>query len=153
MPERDRISCDYATDCPLAKVNGGRGCKEDIHHRYWPRRRYVNKLEKTFRQLLPNTVKICRRLHEEIHATESPPDKPDHEFMSRAIGLATRTRRNLKKQMVEQRRSEIRIQLRGYSAIELDALLDNWEESQGDLSLLIETAKEVRAERRQADEI
>lgn len=75
---------------PCPSINGERdcphyyrkqGCGLDRHHLYWPSAEYRNTLEKKWRNLGKNVVEVCRRLHDEIHATETPPEKPAREDM------------------------------------------------------------------------
>ncbi len=59
----------------------------DIHHLYYPRSAYRTKLEKVFRELPCHKVRIHRRDHNQIHANDQPPRKPDRAFMFRVIQL------------------------------------------------------------------
>jgi len=58
---------------------------EDNHHVYYPKREYSGSLERKYRNLGCHVVEICRCKHDEIHATEQPPDKPSTEVMVDAI--------------------------------------------------------------------
>lgn len=60
-------------------------CFSDIDHYYFPARLYRRPIEKEFRQLPENKERKCRADHDERHATESPPPKPDLNFMLSAI--------------------------------------------------------------------
>lgn len=62
-----------------------RGCHSDLDHTYGPRSAYKTELEEDFRELPENKTLICRRLHEERHAREPFPAKPDVEFMMMAV--------------------------------------------------------------------
>ena len=55
------------------------------HHLYYPACDYKTRVEKEFRNLEVNKIAICRAIHDEIHATETPPDKPDHQFMCEEV--------------------------------------------------------------------
>jgi len=147
MNGRERIPCDYAKDCPQAKANGGKGCREDIHHRYWPEKAYKTLVEKAFRNLLPNTVKTCRRIHQEIHDTEDPPEKPSRDLMVRAIDLANQALQKIRRATEEQRREARRMELRGCSSTELRVLRENWQGSRKKKGMLVELADEILAER------
>jgi hypothetical protein len=74
-------------DCPFASHFS------DIHHAYFPRTSYVTRLEKTFRELPENKERLCRNEHNELHATSEIPEKPDKEFMLRAISRVLRGER------------------------------------------------------------
>ena len=58
---------------------------KDVHHLYFPRRDYNNRVEKEYRELPPHKVEMCRNEHNELHATEQPPTKPPRSEMLRAI--------------------------------------------------------------------
>jgi hypothetical protein len=60
----------------------------DEHHDYFPRRAYMGKLATTFRNLPENKQQLCRNEHNEIHATQRPPLKPDVQDMLAAIALS-----------------------------------------------------------------
>lgn len=78
------------SECPLpdpeCKYFGGPdGCHSSTHHLYWPRRDYTTKTARQFRELPAHKEQLCRREHDERHATEQPPTKPSHTEMLRAI--------------------------------------------------------------------
>jgi len=75
--------CTPTPDCPYYKTTAG--CHESIHHELYPANDYRGAVERTFRNLDQNKTDICRRLHDQIHATETPPDKPDFEEMRQAV--------------------------------------------------------------------
>lgn len=79
----ERKPCVPAWDCPY--LDKPTGCFEDIDHKYGPRRSFKTKIEKDFRELEENKTLTCRREHDERHATEPFPDKPDRDFMIQAI--------------------------------------------------------------------
>ena len=81
----ERVPCEPSPDCKFF----GR-CYEDVDHIYWPKKGYQTPVEKEFRDLDTNKQLICRALHDERHATEVPPLKPDRDFMFLAIQRATR---------------------------------------------------------------
>ena len=56
----------------------------DTHHLYVPRRAYKTKLERTFRNLPCNTVKIDRAVHNYLH-TLPPPQKPSIAVMEHFV--------------------------------------------------------------------
>lgn len=62
------------------------GCYADVHHVWWPRRKYRSQVERQFRELPENKEVLCREAHDDLHATTRPPVKPPREVMIRAIG-------------------------------------------------------------------
>lgn len=80
--ERKNIPCPGG-DCPVKRVEGK--CYQDIHHEYWPKKDYKSDVEKEFRGLLVNQTFICRALHNAIHASQDPPEKPSRDEMLVAI--------------------------------------------------------------------
>jgi hypothetical protein len=60
-------------------------CHESVHHLYFPRYEYKTELEKTFRSLAVNTMRLCRQRHDELHATEEPPEKPSEYEMATTV--------------------------------------------------------------------
>lgn len=78
----ERVPCDPNREC---RIRDTIGCFEDIDHEYWPSRQYRTPLEKEFRELPENKRQICRDLHNERHATESPPEKPSRREMISAV--------------------------------------------------------------------
>lgn len=83
--------CNPTEDCPL--WDSRRGCREDVHHEFWPRQRY-NGVAKVFRELDENKVVMCRAEHEEIHA-HRPPEVPSLEVMHEAINQARQARKEV----------------------------------------------------------
>lgn len=83
--QRENIPCPDGMyeNCPVFDSEGE--CYQDEHHDYWPRRDFVRKIEKRFRNLPENKVFICRALHNAIHATTPPPEKPTREEMINAL--------------------------------------------------------------------
>lgn len=77
----ERIPCTPTEECRYAP-----DCYRDVHHAYWPKRRYKGGVERQFRELEVNKTDICRALHDEIHATEQPPKKPSRNEMLQVIG-------------------------------------------------------------------
>lgn len=81
------------SDCPLFWENpppdfdNDTGCYEDIHHHYW-QSTYNTDIEQIFGNLPENKKEICRAEHNEIHATEQPPELPSREYMLGRIILA-----------------------------------------------------------------
>jgi hypothetical protein len=74
------------SNCPLKK------CFGDTHHLYYPASWYKGIVELAFRNLPENKEFLCRREHNERHATEEPPEKPSREFMLNAIQRAKEAR-------------------------------------------------------------
>ena len=74
----ERFPCDPDRECPLREEDK---CKEDVHHKYWPRRNYKGQVAKQFRNLDENKELTCRDRHNEIHATERTPRKPSNQEM------------------------------------------------------------------------
>jgi len=81
----EKLPCINQNVCPLADTR--RGCFEDVHHLYWPQNRYRTQLEKEFRELDENKVRICRAEHNELHDVR-PPEHPFHEEMRAAVALS-----------------------------------------------------------------
>ena len=74
-----------AESCPTprqdCKYEGTPECLITQHHLYWPRPDYTTKLEKDFRNLPQNKEPLSRCDHDELHATQDPPEKPSTDFM------------------------------------------------------------------------
>jgi hypothetical protein len=71
--------------CPL--FNSKAGCHTDIHHELWPAYQYSTPVERQFRELSENKVRMCRNEHNELHATEFPPHKPTLRDMLAALAI------------------------------------------------------------------
>lgn len=52
-------------------------CFEDLHHEAYPKSAYRTALEKRFRNHVLNKVFTCRAIHDDMHAQNLPPQKPD----------------------------------------------------------------------------
>lgn len=78
----EHYPCNPETECRLRELGE---CKEDIHHRYFPKRRYQGSVARAFRELDENKELTCRARHNEIHATQKPPEKPRNSEMIVAI--------------------------------------------------------------------
>lgn len=59
-------------------------CFKDTHHIFWPKEHYKTELERQFRNLPENQIKICRWLHDTIHQGNFPP-KPSEIDMWNAV--------------------------------------------------------------------
>lgn len=68
--------CKYAGDC-----------FSDVHHLMYPRKDYIRQPYKDFRELPENKERLCRREHDEIHATELPPERPPIEVVIAALAM------------------------------------------------------------------
>ena len=79
----ERQPCMNQDSCRLR--NSRLGCREDVHHRIFPRREYTRGIAREYRELEENKVLICRADHDEIHATEKPPVRPSYEEMREAV--------------------------------------------------------------------
>ena len=79
----ERLPCSNPEDCPLAETD--RGCFEDIHHLAYPRYDYKTSVEKRYRDLPENKLRMCRNLHNIEHEVFEAPTKPDREIMLLAI--------------------------------------------------------------------
>lgn len=78
-----RGRCDNPDpNCKYAAANRGGGCFSDEHHLFYPRNEYSDPIAKRWRDLGKNTVQLCRRLHDDIHAQDSPPPRPTRETMA-----------------------------------------------------------------------
>lgn len=75
----ERLPCDPERECKYRDTD--RGCYEDIDHYYFPRKNYRDSVSKAFRELVVNKTVTCRALHDERHATQSPPPKPSRNEM------------------------------------------------------------------------
>lgn len=82
----ERIPCVNQDTCRLR--DSRLGCREDVHHRIFPRNQYRSGVAKEYRELEENKVRICRAEHDEIHATEYPPEKPPVAEMREAVLLS-----------------------------------------------------------------
>lgn len=83
----ERFPCDPTRECPLRDTIG---CFEDVHHRQWPRRVYrrMGQIAMEFRNLDENKELTCRDRHNEIHATQPPPEVPTRQEMRQAVQRA-----------------------------------------------------------------
>jgi hypothetical protein len=79
----ERIPCANQDSCHLRDTS--RGCFEDVHHLFYPRKDYRTSTERQFRELDENKVRVCRAVHDNEHALWLIPDKPDLEIMRMAI--------------------------------------------------------------------
>lgn len=77
------MECPPNPDCPF--FNSDRGCEQDKHHLWYPKREYKTGLEKRFRNLSCNVINMCMYQHQQLHLTEQPPVKPDIEVMRKVI--------------------------------------------------------------------
>lgn len=82
----ERIPCMNQDSCRLR--DSRLGCREDVHHRVYPRRDYQKGVAREYRELDENKVRICRAEHDEIHATERPPARLSVEEMREAVALS-----------------------------------------------------------------
>lgn len=69
-------------------VLGKMGCHSSIHHEYFPERAYKTGIEKKFRELDENKIRLPRCMHDELHATTPEPEKPSRYDMLAAIAFA-----------------------------------------------------------------
>lgn len=69
--------------CPIYLLEGE--CYEDDHHKYWPSNEYKTRTEKQFRTLGSNVIRMCRFIHNTLHATTLPPEHPTVREMKSAI--------------------------------------------------------------------
>lgn len=75
--------------CPIYLQEGE--CYEDDHHQYWPSNEYTSRTEKQFRTLGSHVVRMCRFIHNTLHAVTLPPEKPTVAEMKRAINKENRS--------------------------------------------------------------
>lgn len=73
-------ACNPSEECKFFP-----NCFTDIHHIYYPKSLYKTDAEKRFRNLAGNTMRICRALHDDLHAKEKPPEKPSREAIFNAL--------------------------------------------------------------------
>lgn len=88
----EKLPCSNQDSCPLRDTE--KGCFEDVHHLYFPRRDYRKPIERAFRELDENKVVMCREWHNTDHAVFEAPDKPDLEIMKMAIAEEKNKRLN-----------------------------------------------------------
>lgn len=72
--------CNPSQECKIWP-----NCFMDTHHMYYPKSLYKTDAEKLFRNLAGNTMRICRALHDDLHANERPPEKPSREVIFNVI--------------------------------------------------------------------
>ena len=53
----------------------------DRHHIFYERNQYQTRIERDFRNLGENIIRICRCKHTEIHNNLEPPEKPPTDYM------------------------------------------------------------------------
>ena len=68
---RGFCSPEQIAQCPLVEHY------TDEHHLWWPARNYRDRTGSAFRELPENKEQKCRHEHNELHANQQPPDKPD----------------------------------------------------------------------------
>ena len=88
----ERIPCSQQQECRLR--DSKLGCREDIHHLFYPARDYRG-IAKAFRELEENKVVMCRAEHEEIHATQPAPEMPSIGIMHEAIQRERQSRKDV----------------------------------------------------------
>lgn len=59
--------------------------RNNRHHLWWPRSAYVTQIERTFRELPCNIVRMDIVQHRELHVITPPPPKPSREFQMACI--------------------------------------------------------------------
>lgn len=81
----ERVACQFAGTeaCHVFRKNGA--CFEDVHHLFYPKSEYQEPIEKRFRELDENKVRMCRDLHNTEHHVFEIPGKPDLEIMRLAV--------------------------------------------------------------------
>jgi len=104
MEKNVGLSCSNQEECPL--FNSDESCREDRHHIYYGYE-YKTPTEKRFRNLGKNIVTVCRRVHNNLHATQESPHKPDREFMLREIDRAKGDYRHDFVEPVTKRRAKV----------------------------------------------
>lgn len=77
--------CDPERECRLRDTVG---CFEDVHHKVYPRREYKTGLPYRYRELPENKELTCRDRHNEIHATQAPPERPTREQMLARVAFS-----------------------------------------------------------------
>lgn len=87
----EHIPCSEDTPCKLRDIGG---CFEDIHHEAHPRSEYRTALEKRFREHVMNKVLMCRAIHNDIHANNLVPVKPNPQEMRKLIEHNEKTSRS-----------------------------------------------------------
>lgn len=70
---------------PGCKYFGTAECLMTTHHDYFPSKDYKTKIEKNFRQLPENKIRISRCLHDDVHLELLPPPKPPRDEMIQAL--------------------------------------------------------------------
>lgn len=79
---------DGQKDTPVIKTHGTR------HHLWWPRSDYKTRLERSFRNHPLNSSNIEESIHNELHKSSKPPQKPSTEFMRQFLKDHPRLTRN-----------------------------------------------------------
>lgn len=74
------MPCKSEAECPLVG-----GPRMDTHHEVYPACDYTSEIERMYRNLGSNIVRICRCQHMELHRTEEPPVKPPMLDMLQAV--------------------------------------------------------------------
>lgn len=89
----ENTDCEATGICPFPEPY------QDRHHVFYEANKYQTTIERRFRELGENVLRICRCKHMEIHITETPPYKPSRchmveqleqsdEHMSRSVRKA-----------------------------------------------------------------
>ena len=94
----ERQPCINQDTCRLRDTK--LGCREDVHHYVFPRSQYKSGIAREYRELDENKVRICREEHEEIHATERPPERPSNAEMREAVLLSKLAETAMKEEYV-----------------------------------------------------
>lgn len=82
----ERFPCVMQDICPLRDTR--KGCFEDVHHKVYPRRAYQRGIAAAYRELDENKELTCRWRHNEVHASQEPPERLPIEEMHRIVNEA-----------------------------------------------------------------
>lgn len=89
MPCPESI-CD-TDECPVFRQLGK--CGLNTHHLIFPKRLFKSKVEKEYRELDENKIKVCQQIHRMIHCNQpalTKADKPTRDEMLAAIDESKR---------------------------------------------------------------
>lgn len=72
----------------VCKYYGTEQCQMTVHHLYYPHKLYKTIVEKAFRELPINKIRLPRCEHDQIEL-EGPPPKPNEEYMEAMVRIGS----------------------------------------------------------------